>query len=44
MGGSVLFQDALAQRLGVMRVSRQQMEEYVDTHPPRLSKGWCLVV
>ncbi|GAB4816696.1 hypothetical protein N2152v2_003742 [Parachlorella kessleri] len=39
MGGTVLFQDALGQRLGVMQVSRQQMEEYVATHPPRLSKG-----
>lgn len=39
MGGSVPFQDALAARLDAMQLSRQDMERYIATHPPRLSKG-----
>ncbi len=39
MGGSVPFQDALAQRLGVMALSRSQLEQFLAQHPPRLSPG-----
>jgi hypothetical protein len=39
MGGTVLFQDALAQRLGIMRPSRQQLQAFLAAHPPRISPG-----
>ena len=39
MGGTVLFQDALAQRLGLMSPSRQQLDAFLADHPPRISKG-----
>mmetsp|Transcript_18444 Transcript_18444/g.51661 ORF Transcript_18444/g.51661 Transcript_18444/m.51661 type:complete len:92 (+) Transcript_18444:735-1010(+) len=39
MGGNVSFQDALKQRLDIMQVSRQQMQAFLDSHPPQLSPG-----
>ena len=39
MGGTVLFQDALAARLGVMRPTTNDMRRYLASHPPLLSPG-----
>lgn len=39
MGGSTKFEDALAARLGLMKPSRAQIEEFVWRHPPKLSPG-----
>ncbi|PSC77028.1 phosphoserine chloroplastic [Micractinium conductrix] len=39
MGGSVLFQDALASRLGVMHPSRENLESFLAGHPPKISPG-----
>ena len=39
MGGSVLFQDALAARLNVMNPSRQSVERFLKDHPHMLSEG-----
>ena len=39
MGGTVLFQDALAARLGVMRPTADDMRRYLASHPPLLSPG-----
>lgn len=39
MGGTVLFQDALAARLDVMQVSASAMESYLASHPPLISPG-----
>lgn len=39
MGGSVLFQDALAARLGVMHPSRDDLERFLAGHPPKISPG-----
>jgi hypothetical protein len=39
MGGTVLFQDALRQRLNIMQTSRQKVHEFLAAHPPRISKG-----
>jgi phosphoserine phosphatase len=39
MGGKVLFQDALRQRLDIMQPSQQKVEEFLAAHPPRISKG-----
>ncbi|KAI7836959.1 hypothetical protein COHA_009208 [Chlorella ohadii] len=39
MGGTVLFQDALAERLGVMHPSRDDMQRFLDGHPPQISPG-----
>lgn len=39
MGGTVLFQDALRQRLNIMQTSRQKVQEFLAAHPPRISKG-----
>lgn len=36
MGGTVLFQDALAERLGVMHPSRDDMQRFLDGHPPQV--------
>lgn len=36
MGGSVLFQDALASRLGVMHPSRENLESFLAGHPPKV--------
>ena len=42
LGGTVLFQDALAQRLGIMRPSQQQLHAFLAAHPPRISQGESL--
>ncbi|CAL8468467.1 g8007 [Coccomyxa elongata] len=39
MGGTVLFQDALRQRLDIMQTSQQKVQEFLAAHPPRISKG-----
>jgi len=39
MGGTVLFQDALAQRLGVMKPSRADIDRYLASHPPLITPG-----
>lgn len=37
MGGTVLFQDALAERLGVMHPSRDDLARFLDGHPPQVA-------
>lgn len=39
MGGSVLFQDALAERLGVMSPSQMDVDNFLRDHPHMLSRG-----
>lgn len=39
MGGSVLFQDALAGRLGVMHPSRDDLERFLAGHPPKVRRA-----
>jgi phosphoserine phosphatase len=39
MGGTVLFQDALRDRLGVMKPSASDIENYLTSHPPLISPG-----
>lgn len=39
MGGSMLFQDALANRLNVMNPSKQKVEQFLIDHPHVLSEG-----
>ena len=39
MGGSTKFEDALAARLGLMKPSRAQIEEFIAKNPPKLSPG-----
>ena len=39
MGGSMKFQDALAQRLDVMRPSASDVERYLASHPPLITPG-----
>lgn len=39
MGGTVLFQDALAERLAVMQPSRSDVERFLASHPPRITAG-----
>ena len=39
MGGTVLFQDALAQRLGVMQPSASGLAAFLASHPPAISPG-----
>jgi HAD superfamily phosphoserine phosphatase-like hydrolase len=39
MGGTVLFQDALAARLDLMRPSKEKLERFLEEHPARLSPG-----
>jgi phosphoserine phosphatase len=36
MGGSVTFQEALAARLGVMQPSQQDIERFLQQHPPKV--------
>lgn len=35
----MLFQDALAQRLGVMHPSRDDLQRFLAGHPPQISPG-----
>lgn len=39
MGGAVPFEDALAARLALFRPSVKTLAKFLDTRPPRLSKG-----
>ena len=39
MGGAVLFEDALAARLNLMRPSRATVAAFLAAHPPRLTPG-----
>lgn len=39
MGGSMKFQDALAQRLEVMKPSASDVERYLASHPPLITPG-----
>ena len=39
MGGLAKFEDTLAARLNLMQPSRDILDTYLSTHPPRLSKG-----
>ena len=39
MGGTVLFQDALKARLGVMNPSAADLQRFLAQHPPSLSPG-----
>uniref|UniRef100_A0A915EIG1 Phosphoserine phosphatase n=1 Tax=Ditylenchus dipsaci TaxID=166011 RepID=A0A915EIG1_9BILA len=39
MGGNMTFREALAIRLNLMKPNRQQLEQYVQTHPIRLTPG-----
>lgn len=38
MGGTVLFQDALAERLGVMHPSRDDLARFLAGHPPQVGR------
>lgn len=33
------FEDALKMRLGVMNTSHQNMQDFLASHPPRISQG-----
>jgi hypothetical protein len=39
MGGTVKFQDALAERLDLMACSQQQLDAFLAAHPAQLSPG-----
>lgn len=39
MGGKVLFQDALAARLDIIRPSKSDIAMYNKLHPPKLTEG-----
>jgi hypothetical protein len=39
MGGSVLFQDALASRLNLMGLSRQRLDNFLKAHPAQITPG-----
>ena len=39
MGGGMTFQEALQLRLDAMHCSRAQLQDFIATHPPHLSKG-----
>lgn len=39
MGGSVLFQDALASRLTIMGLSQQRLDEFLKAHPAQVTPG-----
>lgn len=39
MGGSVLFQDALKERLAIIQPSKSDVESYLDKHPFQLTEG-----
>lgn len=43
MGGAVLFEDALAARLNLMRPSRATVAAFLAAHPPRLTPGLRLL-
>ena len=39
MGGGVSFREALQQRLNIVKPTRDQLEDFVASHPPQLSPG-----
>ncbi len=39
MGGQVLFQDALAERLNIIQPSKADMQTFLAKHPFRLTDG-----
>ena len=39
MGGSVLFQDALAERLDIIKPSKSDLNSFLQAHPFHLTKG-----
>jgi phosphoserine phosphatase len=39
MGGQVLFQDALAARLDLIRPSKDDVKDFLLTKPPKLTDG-----
>lgn len=39
MGGSVKFEDALKMRLAIMKTSHQDIQNFLASHPPRISQG-----
>jgi hypothetical protein len=39
MGGSVLFQDALAARLDLMALSQQRLSDFLAAHPHKVTPG-----
>ena len=39
MGGQVLFQDALAARLALIKPTRMDIDKCLGFHPPRLTPG-----
>jgi hypothetical protein len=43
MGGSVLFQDALASRLNLMAVSRQRLDDFLKAHPAQITPGGAVL-
>ena len=42
MGGTMKFEDSLAARLNMMQPSKQQITQFLQDHPPRISKGSAL--
>ena len=42
MGGQVLFQDALKERLDIIQPSHQDIEGCLKLHPLRITPGECL--
>jgi hypothetical protein len=41
MGGNINFREALEIRLNVMQVSQQNMADFLNSHPPRISPGFA---
>lgn len=39
MGGSVPFEVALGQRLDLLQPTRQQLHDFIEAEPPRLTAG-----
>jgi len=39
MGGTVLFQDALASRLNIMGLSQQRLDDFLKAHPAQITPG-----
>ncbi len=39
MSGGVTYQESLRKRLGVMRPSRQDLQQFIAQHPPSLTEG-----
>ena len=39
MGGTLRFEETLGKRLGLMNPSSQAIKDFLEHHPPQLSKG-----